>query len=220
MNRRLLIIGAAIAAIIVIPIAYWLIAPLFVDQTVDEAFPFELPSAAEVDAMDAAAASAAVDEAMDMVDEAFVESLSAEAAADLEDRLMALSAKMPDKTMDDAMPADADAWLVVAQGAFRDADEFHRGEGVATVYQQGDRRVLRFEDFSVTNGPDLHVLLVENPDATSHDEIGAYVDLGSLTGNRGNQNYEIPADIDLSAYGGIMIYCMPFHVVFATAPLG
>ncbi len=77
--------------------------------------------------------------------------------------------------------------------------------------------MLRFEAFDVTNGPDLHVLLVENIDGTNHNEIGEYVDLGALKGNMGNQNYEIPADVDLSHYAGVMIYCMPFHVVFSTA---
>ena len=51
--------------------------------------------------------------------------------------------------------------------------------------------VLRFEDFSATNGPDLHVLLAENPAPTSSSELGNYLDLGSLKGNIGSQNYEI-----------------------------
>ncbi len=54
----------------------------------------------------------------------------------------------------------------------------------------------------------------------SRAEVGSdYVDLGSLKGNMGNQNYEIPTDLDLSDYQGVVIYCMPFHVVFATASL-
>ena len=52
------------------------------------------------------------------------------------------------------------------------------------------------------------------------DELGDYIDLGSLKGNIGNQNYEIPAGTDLSQYQSIVIYCQPFHVVFATATLG
>jgi hypothetical protein len=43
--------------------------------------------------------------------------------------------------------------------------------------------------------------------------------LGSLKGNLGNQNYEIGADIELSKYKSVVIYCKPFHVVFATATL-
>ncbi len=98
---------------------------------------------------------------------------------------------------------------------FTGADAFHEGSGSAAIFQQGDTRILRFEDFMVTNGPDLHVLLVENTEG----DMGEYVDLGSLKGNVGSQNYEIPADIDLSQFSGVMIYCMPFHVSFSTAPL-
>ncbi|MEM7031214.1 MAG: DM13 domain-containing protein, partial [Chloroflexota bacterium] len=110
---------------------------------------------------------------------------------------------------------------VLKQGSFIDADDFHKGSGAATVYQVPDGQdVLRFEDFSVTNGPDLHVILSSNPNPTSSSDIGDdYIDLGSLKGNMGNQNYEIPADIDLANYQSVVIYCMPFHVVFATATL-
>ena len=43
--------------------------------------------------------------------------------------------------------------------------------------------------------------------------------LGSLKGNVGNQNYEIPADADVNALFSVVIYCSPFHVVFSVAPL-
>ena len=46
-----------------------------------------------------------------------------------------------------------------------------------------------------------------------------YVDIGSLKGNVGNQNYELSGDIDVSAVGSVIIYCKPFHVLFSAAPL-
>lgn len=46
------------------------------------------------------------------------------------------------------------------------------------------------------------------------------VDLGPLKGNIGDQNYEIPADADISQFGSVIIYCVPFSVNFATATLG
>lgn len=131
---------------------------------------------------------------------------------------MEMAAEMPDKEMDDEMPeSTADEWVIAAQGEFMDADSFHKGSGTATIFQQGETRVLRFENFESTNGPDLHVLLVENIDGTGNANIGEYLDLGSLKGNVGNQNYEIPDGTDLSQYSGVMIYCMPFHVIFSTA---
>jgi hypothetical protein len=78
--------------------------------------------------------------------------------------------------------------------------------------------VLRLEDLKVTNGPDLHVLLMVDPEG--RDKSQGYLDLGKLKGNIGNQNYPIPDDTDISIYNAVMIYCEPFDVVFSTAPLG
>ena len=148
------------------------------------------------------------------------QSLAPDQAAELEEKMMAVADQMADHEMDEEMPASEAEWTLISQGQFQDADSFHQGSGTASIFQQGDQRVLRFEDFEVTNGPDLHVLLVENIAGTSQDELGNYVDLGSLKGNMGNQNYEIPPDVDLGQFSGVMIYCVPFHVVFATAALG
>jgi hypothetical protein len=139
----------------------------------------------------------------------------------MEFEVLEAAAKIPAKVMEEPMPVVADAPAIAVQGQFQDADSFHQGSGLATVYQLPDgEQVLRFEDFSATNGPDLHVLLAEHPAPASRAEVmEGYIDLGSLKGNIGNQNYEIPAGTDISQYKSIVIYCMPFHVVFATASL-
>jgi Electron transfer DM13 len=112
--------------------------------------------------------------------------------------------------------------IALASGSFRDGDSFHKGSGKAGIYQVADGSyVLRFEDFEVTNGPDLHVYLAKhaNPTTTSEVNEGGYLDLGSIKGNQGAQNYAIPAGSDLSLYKSVVIYCQPFHVVFSVAPL-
>ena len=73
---------------------------------------------------------------------------------------------------------------------------------------------------AVTPGPDLHVLLVPAEDPASRDDVTGYVDLGSLKGNIGDQNYDIPTDVDIAEYGSVVIYCQPFHVLFSVATLG
>jgi hypothetical protein len=170
---------------------WYLASPLFVNNVVDEEFPAPSP-----DRQEPAQAS---------------EAGASEAAAE-----------MPDKKMDDPMPAAvSDAPAIAVQGQFKDADSFHKGAGTATIYQLPDgSHVLRFENFETTNGPDLHVLLSKHPAPASQDEVmDGYIDLGSLKGNIGNQNYDIPAGTDISEYKSIVIYCMPFHVVFSTATL-
>ena len=112
--------------------------------------------------------------------------------------------------------------VALASGSFRDADSFHRGSGTATIYWlPDDSYLLRLEDFEVTNGPDLRVLLAEAGDPMSRDELqaGGYTHLAKLKGNKGSQNYEIPADINLDEQNSVIIYCMPFHVIFSVAPL-
>ena len=108
----------------------------------------------------------------------------------------------------------------VAMGMFMDADDFHRGSGSATMFRGPDgSHILRFEDFMVTNGPALSVLISKAEGITSSENLGEYLDLGPLKGNVGNQNYEVPSGTDVSEYKTVVIYCVPFHVVFATAPL-
>jgi hypothetical protein len=222
MNKRTLIIIAAILGLAaVIAVGWYLGSPLFIDSTVDEAFPFEVPDEATIAAMPEAEREDLEKDLMAaMPDMETIENLSPEEQEAVADEVMnAAAVVMMDKPAADDMMADE--WKAVARGEFIGADSFHQGSGRAEIFQQGDQRVLRFEGFSVTNGPDLHVILTKHPSPASRSDVGDdYIDLGSLKGNMGNQNYEIPAGVDLSAYQGVVIYCVPFHVVFATATLG
>ena len=88
----------------------------------------------------------------------------------------------------------------------------HQATGKAEVISVGDVSFLRFEDFEVTNGPDLHVYMTKNGDVDSG------IDLGKLKGNKGSQNYEL-SGINTNVYNVVVIYCQPFHVYFASANL-
>lgn len=127
-----------------------------------------------------------------------------------------------DREVNESIAVELASQDPMRSGAFRDADEVHRGSGRALVFESGAGDVLRFEDFEVTNGPELHVLLAVHPDPASRDDLdgAGYVDLGDLKGNVGDQNYALPADVDVSEFGSVVIYCKPFHVVFAVASLG
>ena len=130
------------------------------------------------------------------------------------------------ESMDDAMKmADASTsgdFVKIVTGSFRDADRFHKGSGTASIYEGPDgSHVLRLEGFDVTNGPDLHVILSPANDPQSRADVTSdgYVDLGKLNGNVGNQNYEIPNDVEIPESGSVVIYCQPFHVIFSVASL-
>ena len=109
---------------------------------------------------------------------------------------------------------------VLAKGEFHKADK--AGSGTATIYQLADgKRVLRLTDFAVDNGPDLHVRLIAADDARDTASVAKadFVELAKLRGNKGNQNYDVPADVDLSKYKVVSIWCNRFSVNFAAAPL-
>lgn len=107
----------------------------------------------------------------------------------------------------------------LAVGAFHSVA--HETRGTATVLEVEGRRVLRLTDFATSNGPDVRVYLVAAPDAADNETVtrAGFVELGRLKGNQGNQNYDVPADLDLSQYRAVTIWCARFGVNFATAPL-
>ena len=103
--------------------------------------------------------------------------------------------------------------------------QFHSGahetKGIVTVFQLGDKKTLRLTNFETSNGPDVHVYLVAAQDAKDNDTVtkAGFVDLGSLKGNIGDQNYDLPANADLAKYRAVTIWCKRFSVNFGTAPL-
>jgi hypothetical protein len=108
---------------------------------------------------------------------------------------------------------------VLLSGEFR--SYAHETIGTAAVHQLGDRRVLRLTGFSTSNGPDVRVYLVAAPDATDDETVtrAGFVELGKLKGTQGDQNYDIPAGLDLEKYRAVTIWCRRFSVNFGTAPL-
>jgi Electron transfer DM13 len=109
---------------------------------------------------------------------------------------------------------------MLEKGEFHNADK--AGSGTATIWQLADgKRVLRLTNFSVDNGPDLHVRLIKADDAknTASVEKADHVELGKLKGNQGDQNYDVPANVDLGKYKVVSIWCNRFNVNFAAAPL-
>jgi hypothetical protein len=107
---------------------------------------------------------------------------------------------------------------ITKTGTFGEVDRIHKGSGTAKLIDINGTKTLRFEDFQVTNGPDLYVYLTKNPTPTSStDSLGEFINLGRLKGNVGNQNYEITQDI--SGYDTVVIWCQQFSQLFSYANL-
>ena len=98
-------------------------------------------------------------------------------------------------------------------GKFTGADDFHFGRGTARLIESApDTWIVRFEDFSVRNGPDLYVYLSPDPEGYAKGAL----ELGTLKATDGSFNYEVPAGTDVSALRSVVIWCKQF----AVAPLG
>lgn len=129
-----------------------------------------------------------------------------------------------DKQVNEQFPAGqpaASGPMALSTGNFKSLA--HETKGVAAVYQLADgKRTLRLSDFETSNGPDVHVYLSTALVEKGSDAIQAagFIDLGSMKGNKGDQNYDIPADTDLSKYTHVTIWCARFGVNFASALLG
>ena len=206
-KRPIFYIPAIVVAIPGIALAWWLGSPLFLNKTVIEPFPTVPAEAARTPSV--APTDPAAPEpppATDVVAEPVVIAPTTSAAE---------TPVAPPSTL-------AAEPVALLAGMFKDADSSHKGSGDATIYRFEDGNlVLRLEGIDITNGPDLHVFLAPVADASERDDVMAdgYVDLGSLKGNRGDQNYIILGNFDPERDWTVVVYCVPFHVIFSTAPL-
>jgi hypothetical protein len=124
------------------------------------------------------------------------------------------------KTVNEQFPTVSAASNKLVSGQFHSGA--HETKGTATVFQLADgKKTLRLTDFATSNGPDVHVYLVAAADAKDNDTVknAGFVDLGSLKGNIGDQNYDVPGNVDLTKYRAATIWCARFNVNFGTAPL-
>lgn len=223
MKRLGIMIGIWLLAAILGAAVCYFVSPLFLDRAVNEAIPFALPLPTTVVETtpgdeDTSLQFPTEDEVGVIMPPTAVATKEVQTATLTATAQASVATAVITEIVIEETPANVP--IVIGQGQFKDGDSFHKGSGVATLYQgpAGDY-LLRFDDFVATNGPDLHVLLSTNPAPTDYESLGDYLDLGSLKGNIGDQNYSLPAGIDVQQYKSVIIYCLPFQVIFATATL-
>ncbi|MDI9887677.1 DM13 domain-containing protein [Streptomyces sp. HNM0645] len=124
----------------------------------------------------------------------------------------------------DTTPPAASAPEVLATGRFISHE--HDTTGSVKIVRLADgSRTLRIEGLDTSSGPDLRVWLTDAPVKEGKDgwhvfDDGQYVSLGKLKGNKGDQNYALPADADLNRLTSVTIWCDRFDVSFGAAELG
>jgi hypothetical protein len=129
-----------------------------------------------------------------------------------------------------AKPAPAQPRMPIAaamtKGSFRQAEAPVRGG--FKIRMEGGKRILELSsDFSTKDtAPDLKIVF--SPSATPLAmskppayplKPGSYTILAPLKSPSGAQSYVIPASIDLSRQGSVLIWCEQFNATMAWAPL-
>lgn len=227
-RRPRVVVPLAVAAVTALAVGLWLFAPwaLILDDRVDE--PIPTAAAAPAAAVSAPASASAVVPSSS-ASQAPVASQAPAApaeAAPAEPDASAAPAPAPGPpaaTAAPPAPAAAAEPIVLAEGALISHE--HEATGAVRVLQLADgSRILRLEDLSTSNGPDLRVWITDAPVIDGEDgwhvfDDGRYVDLGGLTGNLGSSNYPLPPDLDLRALSSVSIWCDRFNVSFGAAQL-
>jgi hypothetical protein len=112
---------------------------------------------------------------------------------------------------------------ILSQGSFISHE--HATSGTVKILELADgSRILRIENLDTSDGPKLEVWLTDAPVIAGQDgwfvfDDGKQQSLGALKGNKGNQNYVIPANLNLSDYSSVSIWCVTFKVSFGAAEL-
>jgi len=126
------------------------------------------------------------------------------------------------QTTESAVPAPKKPTLVATGELI--SHEHETSGGVRILRAEDGSMVLRLENLDTSNGPDLRVLLTDAPVLPGKDgwfvfDDGAHVSAGKLKGNKGSQNYTLPAGTDLTRYSSVSIWCDRFDVSFGAAQL-
>lgn len=125
-----------------------------------------------------------------------------------------------DSAVSVVLPAPPPVPVEIGSGAFEDAEQATSGRARVVEVSDGSRYV-RLEDLDTSDDPDLHVWLSSAPSGGgrgSYDD-GAYVALGQLKADRGDHDYQIPADADLRGIRSVVIWCDRCDAAIGTAPV-
>ena len=117
-----------------------------------------------------------------------------------------------DTTVDEAIAAGT----AELTGSFE--SQAHTTTGTARVIEKVDgSHVLALVDFRTDAGPDLFVYVVLR--AAEGTNVDGARRLGALKGNVGNQQYTLPADVELADTATVVVWCRAFSVSFGSAQL-
>ncbi|MEO5885940.1 MAG: DM13 domain-containing protein [Candidatus Limnocylindrales bacterium] len=204
----------AIALAVALPTGWYLASPIFIRTSLVEAPPaVASTSVAPTAVASTALAPNAVAPTAAPSNEPGTASPSAPADGSQTEAPTATAAPLPTAT---PKPTPKPFQVsTVASGEFSGTDEFHFGNGTASIIEIApDRYHLRLEDFSVRNGPDLYVYLSPSADGWTKNAL----EVGVLKATDGSFGYDLPKGVDPADFRSAIIWCKQFSHLFATAP--
>lgn len=199
MNKGV-IIGVIVTVVV---IGGFLASPLFYETEINEPLPMALEKIEEGLTL----------EKFSNMDDQYRQTLVEKIPEKVKDMIMEESATMSTSISEDVMDDNSTENVVeiVKTGEFMGLAG-HSAQGTAKIIQVNDMTFLRFENFEVTNGPDLRVYI------TQDGNVKEGVHLEKLKGSKGDQNYLLE-NIDVEVYDSVVIYCQPFGTYFGEAIL-
>jgi hypothetical protein len=216
MNKPLLVI---IGILLVGTISAFALSPYFTESTVDEALPTNAvfqPMMEEEMMIDTKMEGETMMEEEMMEGETMMEEEMMEETM-MEEEMMEetmMEEEMMEETMMEEEMIEETIPISYAGTFVGVGDGIHDAQGDAyTIPLEDGSDVLRLENFKSTNGPDLYVYLSTDKSASE------FINLGKLKASSGNQNYEIPNEVDLTEYNKVLIWCKAFGVLFGSAEI-
>jgi len=106
---------------------------------------------------------------------------------------------------------------VIARGQLAVVDSVHKGSGPVEIAEVGGKKVVRFLDVAIQNGPDLHVYLGRGSGGAYDGARDLYI--GALKATNGTFSYDLPASVNLGDYKSVIVWCRAFFTLFTYADL-
>jgi len=124
----------------------------------------------------------------------------------------------------DAPTPDGTTMQLIKEGDFTTIDAVHTATGHAALYRKADNSaLLRLDNFTVSNGPNLEVYLSAAANPQTVDDFKTnklQFAVGALKGTTGAQNYDtIPPDLDLTRYKSVVIFSDSLQAIYSSAAL-
>lgn len=127
---------------------------------------------------------------------------------------------VPTEVLPPPIPADA---TILLTGTFTILDPVRGAQGKVTIFRLiDDSVIMRFDDFRVTNAPNLVVFLSANEAPKDPTDLGGVASewlAGELSGTDGAQQFVIPRELRLEPYRTVVVVSESLGMIYSVAKL-